>query len=150
MLEAIAVFKAVVVIVGVLEPETNVQVPALPVLPVNCTMVALHNPDEVTLAVAFWVTFITRSGELSVAQLGPLLDVHLRVYVPIINPDSVAVGLVKLENVGVLGPLSTAHVPVPVVMVLPVSTVEVSAQRFCVAPTVGVVGVADILYCTSA
>jgi hypothetical protein len=62
------------------------------------------------------------------------------------NPEMVAVGFDKLEKLGVFGPLSTFHKPVPVEMTFPESVVEVRPHKLWSTPTVGVVGGVEILY----
>lgn len=76
-------------------------------------------------------------------QYAPLLDVHLSVYVPNVNPLMVDVGLLTLENVGELGPLTIDHKPVPVVIALPANVVLVASQSVWFEPATAVVGVSS-------
>lgn len=57
------------------------------------------------------------------------------------RPFTVAFGAFTLLNTGVDGPLTSDQVPVPFVMVLPVSVTALYKQTVWSAPTVAVVGI---------
>ena len=74
--------------------------------------------DAVGLALAVMTTSFWESAQT------PFKSVHLKVLAPIVNPDTVEVGLVGLANVPV--PPTTVHVPPPVVGVFPAKVAEVA------------------------
>ena len=77
------------------------------------------------------------------------LMVHVKTYTPGIKPVTVVEGRAGSVIVGVLGPLSNVHAPVPINGVLPARVVEAAAHRFCAAPADAVVGPAWLVIVTS-
>ena len=71
---------------------------------------------------------VTCTSDVLGVQLVRLI-VHLKVYVPVINPVTAVVGEEGVVIEGVFGPLINDQSPVPVNGVLPDSVVEVARQR---------------------
>jgi len=77
------------------------------------------------------------------------LIVQLNVYTPGINPVTEVVGEVGVVIVGVFGPLTNAHDPVPTSGVLPERVVLVARHNDCAGPAAATVGPDTMVIVTS-
>ena len=97
---------------------------ALPLFPRN----------ELTFVCPVIEALNTADGCFTVTSLvevhAPLVIVHLKTYVPPVIPVTFVVGEEAVVNVGVLGPLTLLHAPVPVIGVLAAIVAVVTVQRF--------------------
>ena len=81
-------------------------------------------------------------------QLAKLI-VHLKVYTPGINPVIEVVGELGVMMVGVLGPLTNVHSPVPTTGVFPERFILFTAHKDWEGPATAVVGPDKMLMVTS-
>ena len=112
--------------VGVLGPLTVVHkpVPMAGLLPVKVIFPAAQSSWSGPAADGVGIGVTITCTRSSLGLHGPLVILHLKTYVPGINPLIVVDGEDGVTITGVLGPLTVVHVPFPIAGALPDIEVE--------------------------